>query len=129
MALKELSRAARFLAKPDEREAHESIRSFTTSLYKEAIESATPTLVDFWAGWCQPCFQLAPRLAELQEEFEGRIQIGKVNMARELELVQGLGVKSLPTLILYKEGVEQARFPPEPIADLREAIMRITGPK
>ncbi len=73
---------------------------------KEVLESSIPTLVDFWAPWCQPCMMMSPVLDELAGELEGKIKICKVNT--EVVENQGLAVKyqiqSIPNMKLFKNG-------------------------
>jgi thioredoxin 1 len=71
---------------------------------KEVISSATPTLVDFWAEWCGPCKMLGPVLDELAAEYDGRVRIGKVNIDDHQALAAQYGIKSIPTLLLFKKG-------------------------
>ena len=70
----------------------------------EVLKSSVPVLVDFWADWCGPCKMLAPTLAKIAEENEGKIKIGKVNVDREEELSREFGIVSIPTVILFKNG-------------------------
>jgi thioredoxin 1 len=71
---------------------------------KEVLQSATPILVDFWAQWCNPCRALTPILDELAAEYDGKVRIGKVNIDEQQALATQYGVRSIPTLLLFKQG-------------------------
>ncbi|MBH3438919.1 thioredoxin [Pseudomonas luteola] len=64
----------------------------------------TPVLVDFWAEWCAPCKVLMPMLASITESFGGALHLAKVNCDIEQELVMRFGIRSLPTVVLFKDG-------------------------
>lgn len=70
----------------------------------EVLNSDIPVLVDFWASWCGPCMMLSPIIAELAEEFEGKVKVGKVNVEEQNELAIQYRVANIPTLLLFKDG-------------------------
>ena len=70
----------------------------------EVLNSEIPFLVDFWASWCGPCMMLSPVIAELAEELEGKVKVGKVNVDEQGELAMQYRVASIPTLLLFKDG-------------------------
>lgn len=79
----------------------------TIENFKEAVIDASqqqPVLVDFWADWCAPCKQLMPLLEKLAAEYKGAFRVAKVNADQQQQLVAHLGVRSLPTVKLIKQG-------------------------
>jgi thioredoxin 2 len=74
-----------------------------------ATRSSFPLLVDIWAPWCGPCRMMAPVLDRLASEWSQRLQVGKVNSDEEPALSARFGIRSIPTLILFRNGAEIAR--------------------
>jgi len=76
---------------------------------KEVATSNVPVLVDFWAAWCAPCRMLAPTVESIAKDYDGKAKVGKLNVDENNEISAKLGIKGIPTLILFKGGSEQER--------------------
>ena len=71
---------------------------------EQVLQSDTPIVVDFWAEWCGPCKQIAPVLEELAIENAGTYKIGKLNIDQNRDYAMQFGVRSIPTLLVFKDG-------------------------
>lgn len=70
----------------------------------EVIKSDKPVLIDFWAVWCGPCKLIAPIVEELASEYDGKVKIGKLDVDNNQQTSIKFGVRSIPTLLLFKNG-------------------------
>ncbi len=87
----------------------EGIIDLTDENFKSNIEKGI-TLVDFWAQWCAPCFMITPIVEEIAQEYKDKIKVGKLNVDSNQITAADLGIVSIPTLMLFKEGREEARI-------------------
>ena len=76
----------------------------TDNNYQEVLSSELPIVLDFWATWCGPCRQIGPYIAELAEEYAGRVVVGKCNIEEATDLTSDYGIMSVPTVVFIKDG-------------------------
>ena len=70
----------------------------------EVLQSQQPVLVDYWAEWCGPCKMIAPILDEVSRDYDGRVQVAKLNVDDNQEVAAKYGIRGIPTLMLFKQG-------------------------
>lgn len=76
----------------------------------EVLKSDQPVLIDFWATWCGPCRMIAPIVEELASEYEGKVKIGKLDVDNNQQTAIKYGVRSIPTLLVFKNGQVKERI-------------------
>jgi thioredoxin 1 len=88
---------------------HEKVLTLTDKNFQQLTKNKV-VLVDFWASWCVPCRMMAPVLNDVSAELSGNAHVGKVDVEQFQSLAQKFKVRSIPTLILFKNGTEINRF-------------------
>ncbi|HEY8682140.1 MAG TPA: thioredoxin, partial [Rhodanobacter sp.] len=102
-------------------------QNFETEVLQGSL--TTPVLVDFWATWCEPCKTLGPMLEKLAGEYHGAFRLGKVDVDKQQELAGMFGIKSIPTVMLVKDGQVLDGFSGAlPEGQLREFLSRHVQP-
>ena len=84
---------------------HTSDGNFDT----DVLQSDKAVLLDFWAEWCGPCKMIAPILAEAADEYEDKLSVVKLNIDENPNIAQKFGIRSIPTLMIFKDGAPQAQ--------------------
>ncbi len=72
--------------------------------FEDVIQKNRVVVIDFWAAWCPPCRALAPIMEELSREYEGRVVVAKINVDQNRAKAEEYGIRSIPTLLFFKEG-------------------------
>ncbi len=94
---------------------------------KEVLQSQLPTIIDFWAEWCQPCRQIAPIVKDLAKRYDGKLKIVKMNIDENPNTPGLYGVRAIPTVLAFKGGavVEQitGARPPRAFEEMAQKLI------
>ena len=78
--------------------------TITSENFESLKNGAQPLVVDFWATWCGPCRMIAPVIAELAEQYDGKIAVGKCDVEENEDLAVEFGIRNIPTILFFKNG-------------------------
>src|SRR3546814_582292 len=81
-----------------------TVKVDNSNFQAEVLDAAEPVVVDFWAEWCGPCKMIGPSLEEISNELAGKVKVAKLNIDENPELAAKFGVRSIPTLAIFKGG-------------------------
>jgi len=81
-----------------------AVKVDNSNFQAEVLDSTQPVVVDFWAEWCGPCKMIGPSLEEISNELAGKVKVAKLNIDENPELAAKFGVRSIPTLAMFKDG-------------------------
>ncbi len=85
-----------------------TVKIDNSNFKSDVLDSDVPVVVDFWAEWCGPCKMIAPSLEEIATEMAGKVKVTKVNVDENQEIAAQYGVRSIPTLMVFKNGEPSA---------------------
>lgn len=91
------------------------------------LNSDKPVMVDFWATWCGPCKAIAPSVAYLSNEYEGKVVIAKIDVDQAQDIASQYGISAIPTLVFFKDGQEVNRFNPTSMGQIEDALAKLTS--
>ena len=81
-----------------------TVKVDTSNFQDDVLGSDVPVVVDFWAEWCGPCKAIGPSLEEISDEMAGKVKITKLNIDENPDIAAQYGVRSIPTLVMFKDG-------------------------
>ncbi|MCA9285960.1 MAG: thioredoxin [Phycisphaerales bacterium] len=109
--------------------ASADVHEFTdTNFDAEVLKSNQPVLVDFWATWCAPCVKLGPTIEEIAAKYKGKVKVGKVNIDQHSDAAMKYNIRSIPTVLIFKDGAVQKQFVGlVPKADFETSLNSMVG--
>src|SRR5512137_1449334 len=97
------------------------------SFDQEVLKSDVPVLVDFWAVWCGPCKAIAPAVEDIARRYKGKLKVGKMDVDEHQQVPQNFGIRSIPTLLIFKGGKVVGTVVGADKGKLEEAVKKVTG--
>jgi thioredoxin 1 len=100
-----------------------TVKVTDSSFDADVLQADKPVVVDFWAEWCGPCRMIAPALEEISQELDGRVTIAKINIDEEPETAMKFGIRSIPTMMIFRDGeVVATKLGAEPKSALKRWV-------